>query len=253
MPPKKSAAATGPLPKVNPKALSGKTVIITGEVEDYDRSTAQKILENAGATIAKSLNKSVNLVILGGNAGPKKLEKIAEMGVESKEWDAILAEIEGDDIEAEAAEEDIVPVEADEDEEVEGLEDEEVEVEKPKPKGKSKAASKGESKVGSAKAATKLETLGDAPTSINGTTLLVSGSVHGHTRPTAEKALQAKGAKIAKSLNKDVELVVLGVNPGPDKIRKINDLGIPTCKWDDLATTLDLPEPSEPPKKKRKA
>ena len=360
MAPKKSTA--GPLPKVNPTALKGMTVIVSGEVEDYPRAAAHQVLESAGAVVAKSLNKSVQLVVLGADPGAKKLEKIDQMGVETKEWDVLLQEIEAGGTEPEG--DDVVPVVADEDAEAEGLDDDEVEEEKPKAKGKAKAKapakatgkargaaseSKSKAKSGSAKTATgssdlssdfsldgksvlvtgtvaghtrktandlleshgahiaksltadldlvilgakpgpdktskiaelglstvewgalashlgldyhgddgdsepEPQTLSGAPASIDGTTVLVTGTVDGHTRATAQKALQTKGAVIAKGLNKDVELVVLGVNPGPDKLKKINDLGIPTCRWEDLAKTLGLANAGEPPKKKRKA
>ena len=69
MPPKKSTAAA-PIP-VKPDALKGKSVIVTGEIEGYSRKAAEEILVNAGAKIEKSLNKKVQLVVLGADAGPK--------------------------------------------------------------------------------------------------------------------------------------------------------------------------------------
>jgi NAD-dependent DNA ligase len=371
MPPKKAAAPAKPVPNVNPSALAGKTMIITGDVVGYDRTIAQQILTNAGATIAKSLNKSVNLVALGEKAGPKKIEKIEEMGIETRAWNDLLEEISASGAtpaDNGAIRDDWVEVEAEDDED----EDMEVEEEKPKPKTKrsapkakantkaktepatkAKGGAKASTKasVGSSKAAAETsvdltpdfsiegkevlvtgtiaghtrktvtallenkgatvgktlnadldlvilgakpgpdkmakiadwglptvswnalashlgldygddeeddmpepQTLSGAPSSIEGTLVLITGTVDGYTRTTAAKALESCGAKTSKGLTKDVELVVLGVNPGPDKVRKINDMGIPTCDWEDLARQLDLPEPSAPPKKKaRKA
>jgi len=94
---------------------------------------------------------------------------------------------------------------------------------------------------------------GGAPDSIDGMTLLITGEIDGHTRASAQKILEGAGAKSAKSLNKSVELVVLGVKAGPDKLSKISAQGIPTCSWTDLIAKLGIEaEASEPPKKKAK-
>jgi NAD-dependent DNA ligase len=92
----------------------------------------------------------------------------------------------------------------------------------------------------------------DAPHDISGKMLLITGAIDGHTRASAQKLLEAEGAKFAKSLNKQVELVVLGANPGPDKMKAIADMGIGTVKWEDLVQGLGLPVGGEPPKKKSK-
>ena len=78
---------------VRPDALAGKHMIITGEIEGQTRKSAQQILINAGAIIEKSLNKSVELVVLGEDAGPKKLEKIEQLGLETTEWEDLIADI----------------------------------------------------------------------------------------------------------------------------------------------------------------
>lgn len=93
---------------------------------------------------------------------------------------------------------------------------------------------------------------GEAPDSIEGLTVIVSGTVQGQTRATAQKLLEDAGATYAKSLNKSVDLVVLGTNPGPDKLNKIADLGIDTCSFETLVEKLGLEVTSEPPKKKAK-
>lgn len=60
-------AKAEPAPKAKPKAtntssdspISGKKVIVSGTVPGHDRKSAHAIVENAGAEIAKSLNKQV--------------------------------------------------------------------------------------------------------------------------------------------------------------------------------------------------
>jgi NAD-dependent DNA ligase len=196
--PKKAAAK--PSASSSGGDLDGKTVIITGTIPGHDRKSAAALLEAAGATIAKSLNKSVELVIIGSDPGPDKLQKIEDMGVETIPW-ADVAEKLG------------------------------VEAEEPK-----KAPS--------------IE-VGDAPDSVSGKTLIITGNIEGMTRPAVQKLLEAEGATFAKSLNKSVELVVLGAKPGPDKLAKIKELGIETVSFEDLAAKLGL-EVDAPPKKKAK-
>lgn len=91
---------------------------------------------------------------------------------------------------------------------------------------------------------------GNAPSSIDGKTLLITGTIEGHTRASAEKILKTAGATFAKGLTKAVELVVLGTKPGPDKLNQISEMNIPTVKWEDIIEKLGLDD--EPPKKKTK-
>lgn len=65
---------------VRPNALAGQKCIITGDIDGQSHKSAEQILTNAGATIEKSLNKKVTLVVLGENAGDKK---VRESGIPS--------------------------------------------------------------------------------------------------------------------------------------------------------------------------
>jgi NAD-dependent DNA ligase len=181
-------------------SIAGKKVIITGTIPGHDRKSAQAVVEDAGAHVEKSLNKQVQLVILGTNAGPDKLKKVEDLGIETIQW-ADLADKLG--IEA-APEKKVADVD-----------------------------------------------VGDAPDTIEGLNVICSGSIEGHTRSAVQKLLESAGAKYAKSLNKSVELVILGDNPGPDKLNKIAELGIKTCSFEALVEKLDL-DVKEPPKKKAK-
>ncbi|KAH7116799.1 hypothetical protein B0J11DRAFT_537591 [Dendryphion nanum] len=193
--PSKAAASTA----TSNSSVSGKTVLITGTVPGHDRKSAQTILEDAGATVAKSLNKQVQVAILGSNAGPDKLKKIEDEGIETITWDQLAKELDLDV----PPEKEIVDVQA-----------------------------------------------GDAPDSIDGKTVIITGTIEGHTRASASKILESAGAKIAKSLNSSVQLVVLGTKPGPEKLREIADANIPTASFTALAEKLDLDV--GPPKKKAK-
>lgn len=252
MPPKKAAAAAPPI-SVKPNALKGKSVIITGEIDGLKRKDAEQILIDAGATIEKSLNKKVQLVVLGADAGPKKLEKIEQLGLETKEWDDLIGEIKGDGDKAKGEEAD-----GDDagDEEME--EDEEVE-EEPKPKAKPKAKANTKAKADpapKAKAKAKAKTSSsDSP--VSGKTVIITGTIPGHDRKSANTVVEDAGASVAKSLNKQVELVILGTNAGPDKLKKVEELGVETITWAELAEKLGIEvapekevadvEPSEAP------
>ena len=115
MAPKKDTAAIS----VRSDALAGEKCIVTGEIAGQSRKSAEQVLINAGATIEKSLNKKVTLVVLGEDAGPKKLEKIEELGVETKEWDRLIEEIKSEGGAAPAHDDDNDDDAADDDEDVE--------------------------------------------------------------------------------------------------------------------------------------
>lgn len=61
--------------------LLGKTVVLTGSLTKFKRSEAQHIIESLGGEVADSVNKRVNLVIAGFDAG-SKLEKAKKAGIE---------------------------------------------------------------------------------------------------------------------------------------------------------------------------
>ncbi|KAJ4356014.1 uncharacterized protein N0V89_004040 [Didymosphaeria variabile] len=231
MAPKKAA----PSISVRPDALSDEKCIITGEIEGFKRKEAEQILINAGATIEKSLNKKVTLVVLGADAGPQKLDKIEKLGIETKDWNELIEEIKGDGGAAPAIE--------DEDDDDEDEEPEE------EPKPKKKAAPK-EKAVPKPKANTKAKadpapaakptSSGSGDDFLSGKHVIITGTIPGHDRKDAQAILEKEGAIFEKSLNKKVELVVLGGNPGPDKLEKIKDLGAETIEWKEVAAKLGL-------------
>jgi NAD-dependent DNA ligase len=77
MAPKTDTAAIS----VRSDALAGEQVIITGEIDGQSRKSAEQILINAGATIEKSLNKKVTLVVLGEKAGQAKVRHSSDTPV----------------------------------------------------------------------------------------------------------------------------------------------------------------------------
>ncbi|MDX2116780.1 MAG: NAD-dependent DNA ligase LigA [Planctomycetota bacterium] len=63
---------------------SGKTVVLTGTLERWERAELQAILEGFGAKVSGSVSSKTSLVIAGPGAG-SKLDKARELGVEV--WD----------------------------------------------------------------------------------------------------------------------------------------------------------------------
>ncbi len=65
-------------------AVSGKTVVLTGELESHTRDEAREALERLGAKVTGSVSKNTDVVVAGEKAG-SKLRKAEELGVEV--WD----------------------------------------------------------------------------------------------------------------------------------------------------------------------
>jgi DNA ligase (NAD+) len=64
--------------------FAGKTVVLTGTLESYERAALAEILERLGAKVSGSVSKNTDLVIAGPGAG-SKLDKARELGIET--WD----------------------------------------------------------------------------------------------------------------------------------------------------------------------
>ncbi len=65
-------------------AFSGKTIVLTGALESFDRGALTELLESLGAKVTGSVSRKTSLVIAGSDAG-SKLEKARDLGVEI--WD----------------------------------------------------------------------------------------------------------------------------------------------------------------------
>jgi len=61
--------------------LAGKTIVVTGTLENLSRQQAQQAIRQAGAKSSGSVSKKTDFVLAGKNAG-SKLEKATKLGVE---------------------------------------------------------------------------------------------------------------------------------------------------------------------------
>jgi DNA ligase (NAD+) len=78
-----------------------------------------------------------------------------------------------------------------------------------------------------------------------GKAVVVTGAVPGHTREGAEEAIMARGGTSPGSVSKKTFVLVIGEAPGASKLKKADELGIPTvdaASFESLLETGQLPE-----------
>lgn len=73
--------------------FAGKTVVLTGKLEQMTRSEAKKQLEALGAKVAGSVSKSTNLVIAGEAAG-SKLDAARKLNIEIWDEERMIKELQ---------------------------------------------------------------------------------------------------------------------------------------------------------------
>ncbi|MFB7190809.1 NAD-dependent DNA ligase LigA [Streptomyces sp. NPDC056230] len=76
------------------------------------------------------------------------------------------------------------------------------------------------------------------PRPLEGLTVVVTGTLSGHTRDGAKDALQSRGAKVTGSVSKKTSFVVVGDNPG-SKYDKAMQLKVPVLDERGFAVLLD--------------
>lgn len=72
--------------------FAGKTVVLTGKLEQLSRNEAKEKIEALGGNVSGSVSKKTHLVIAGEDAG-SKLTKAQELGIEVWDEEKLLAEL----------------------------------------------------------------------------------------------------------------------------------------------------------------
>ena len=70
--------------------FAGKTIVITGTLEKFDRKELSEKLRELGAKVSGSVSKNTDLVIAGEKAGSKR-DKAESLGIEIWDEEKLLA------------------------------------------------------------------------------------------------------------------------------------------------------------------
>lgn len=76
-------------------AFTGKTIVLTGTLESFEREALTEALEGLGAKVTGSVSKNTDLVIAGESAG-SKLDKARELGITMWDEARLLRELPPD-------------------------------------------------------------------------------------------------------------------------------------------------------------
>lgn len=74
--------------------LSGLSIVVTGVPPTLGRQNAEKLVQGYGGKLVKSISKNTNYVVVGSDAGPKKLELIANLGIQQISEDDLIRMLE---------------------------------------------------------------------------------------------------------------------------------------------------------------
>ena len=80
------------------------------------------------------------------------------------------------------------------------------------------------------------------PQTLAGKTVVVTGAVPGYTREGAEEAIMARGGKSPGSVSKKTFVLVVGDAPGASKLKKAEELEVPTIGAESFESLLETGE-----------
>lgn len=171
-------------------SIDGMKIVLTGTFSELKRSDAQKKLEALGADVTGSVSKKTQLLFAGEKAG-SKLSKARDLGVPVYGEAELLATIESGNA---PTGDSVAPPNP-----------REAMTEPPVASG---------DRAGSNK-------------SIEGMRFVITGEISGMDRNEAKNALTALGAKVTGTVSGKTDYVVVGVNPGANKLADAEDKGVP--------------------------
>lgn len=82
-------------PEGEPNCLLGLTMVFTGVLPNIERGQAEALAKRYGARVTKSISSRTSVVVLGDEAGPKKLENIKKLGIKAINEDGFRQLIAG--------------------------------------------------------------------------------------------------------------------------------------------------------------
>ena len=68
-------------------------VYVTGKIEGMTKKEVQALVESYGYEWSSSITGTLDLLVLGEKAGPKKIEKAKELGIRTLSWDDFKASL----------------------------------------------------------------------------------------------------------------------------------------------------------------
>src|SRR5690606_25872618 len=89
----------------------------------------------------------------------------------------------------------------------------------------------------------------ETPQVLEGMSIVVTGTLEGYSRESAEAAITSRGGKSPRSVSKRTTAVVVGEGPGASKLTKATELGVPVLDeagFEHLLATGEL-RPVDPP------
>ncbi|GJN92543.1 hypothetical protein Rhopal_005573-T1 [Rhodotorula paludigena] len=85
-----SAPGSKEIPDAAPDCLAGLTFVFTGELESLSREQGQELVKRYGGRVTTAPSSKTSYVVLGTDAGPKKLEVITKHRLQTLDEDGFL-------------------------------------------------------------------------------------------------------------------------------------------------------------------